>query len=323
MDEHYEHELHQDFFKKKFSVGLCLNEPISHIDSFLESNQKWLNSVYFSLPLGRNFLSRESLENEYDGNEEKLHLILSILSQKKIRREMAINTWDLTEDDLERAILYCRKYQLYPEEIVCLKEYGEILSKAFPDAEIKYSVNNPESDGSGITDVFHTLVAGKGLLRDIKARHQFLDKGYGMTLLLNNGCLSICNTVCETIQCHRYFDYFINKNGLDYTYANCSFFPSELKALIMYDKYADYYKFKISNRPLGLEYTQHVLNSYLELKDNIISVQNDYKNLALFCTVHPLAIRLHDIDLGQVLKLKESWILEFENEGNWTKQLDF
>ena len=53
--------INQDFFRKKFSVGLCLNESLSDIIVFLENNKEWLNSVYFSLPLGMRFYSRESL----------------------------------------------------------------------------------------------------------------------------------------------------------------------------------------------------------------------------------------------------------------------
>ena len=196
--------LKQGFFTKKFSVGLCLNEPIAEIITFFENNKEWLNSVYFSLPLGMRFYSRESLEEEYRGAEDKLLYILLVLSDLGIRREVAINTWNLTEEELKRAVAYCREHRFCPEEIVCLKEYGALFSKEFPNAEIKYSVNNPEPDGSGITSDFHTLVAGKGFLRNRQARHVFLDKGYNVPLLLNNGCLPTCCTECDSITCHHY-----------------------------------------------------------------------------------------------------------------------
>lgn len=302
--------LEQDFFKKKFSVGLCLKEPMAELTSFFESNKEWLNSVYFSLPLGMRFYSRESLSEEYKGTEEKLFYILSLLSELGIRREMAINTWNLTAEELNQAIEYCEKHQLYPEEIVCLKEYGARFSKEFPNAEIKYSVNNPEPDGSGITNVFHTLVAGKGLLRDQKARHSFLKQGYGVTLLLNNGCLSTCCTACDSVKCHHYFDHSINACGLDYTFAKCSFFPSELRVLILSDKYAECYKYKISNRPLGLRYTQQVLDSYLSLTDNYEAMKKDPRKMTQFCTVHPLAANIEKVNLENVKKLKEQWMSE-------------
>ena len=312
--------INQDFFRKKFSVGLCLNESLSDIIVFLENNKEWLNSVYFSLPLGMRFYSRESLADEYEGAEEKLFYILSILSDLEIRREMAVNTWNLTREELKRAIAYCREHQFCPEEIVCLKEYGELFSQKFPKSEIKYSVNNPESDGSGITNSFHTLVAGKGFLRNQNARHTFLDKGYHMTLLLNNGCLPTCNTVCDAIKCHHYFDHAINVYGLDYIFAKCSFFPSELRMLILSDKYAERYKFKISNRPLGLDYTQQVLDAYLSLTDDYDAMNVDPKKLTLFCTAHPLAKNIQKVNLQNVKKLKSRWITEMEYDNNRKQQ---
>lgn len=311
--------LKQDFFRKKFSVGLCLNEPIAELVSFFEMNKDWLNSVYFSLPLGPRFYSRESLSEEYNGTEQKLFYILSVLSDLGIRREMAINTWNLTEEELYQAVAYCEQHQLGPEEIVCLKGYGPLFSKEFPNAEIKYSVNNPEPDGSGITNDFHTLVAGKGLLRDQQARHRFLDKGYCVTLLLNNGCLSTCCTACDSIKCHHYFDNSINIYGLDYTFAKCSFFPSELRALILSDRYAGRYKYKISNRPLGLHYTQQVLDAYLSLTDNYEAMMKDPRKLALFCTAHPLAANIQKVNLENVKKLKEQWMSEILYDNYRTK----
>lgn len=302
----------KEFFHKKFSVGLCLNEPMQAITDFLEKNKIWLNSVYFSLPLGSRFYSREALAEEYEGNEGKLFKVLSLLSQLGIRREAAVNTWNLSDGELDDAIAFCSKHELVPEEIVCLREYGKKLSEAFPDTEIKYSVNNPEPDGSGINHYFRTLVAGKGFLRDMDARYAFLNKGYHMTLLLNNGCLPICTTACDLVKCHRYFDYAINRYGLDATFARCSFFPSELGALVLSDPCADQYKFKISNRPLGLSYTQQVLDGYLSLEDDYEAMKADPRKMALFCTVKPLAQHVREIDLETVRKWKEQWKAEMQ-----------
>lgn len=313
----------QNSFEKKFSVGLCLNEPMADLQSFFKKNQKWLNSVYFSLPLGERFLSRESLADEYANNEDKLFAVLELLASLGIRREMAINTWSLTQEEISQAVRYCGDKNFSPEEIVCLRDYAEFFRTAFPYAEIKYSVNNPEADGKHITKAFDTLVAGKGLLRDMAARHHFIDQGYGVTILLNNGCISICNTPCETIHCHHCFDYMINKYGLDYTYALCSFFPSELQALLECDPYAQHYKFKISNRPLGLAYTQQVLDSYSELKDDYEAMYNDYRKMALFCTVHPLAIRLQQVSLQNVAEYKTKWMAELRNDTNRKKRASF
>ena len=295
----------KNFFEKKFSVGLCLNEPFEEIQRFMVKNCKWLNSVYFSLPLGSRFFSREILEREYGNNEEKLFKVLDILTSLGIRREIAVNTWHLTDKEITGAITYCYEHDLIPEEIVCLREYGSAFRNAFPETEIKYSVNNPEADGSRITKDFDTLVAGKGMLRDEKARQEVIEKGYHLTLLLNNGCINTCNTICESIQCHRYYDHAISQKGLEEIFALCSFFPSELKSLLNKDKYAEQYKFKISNRPLGYRYTQEVIDSYLSLHDNVLLMKKDYHKLALFCTVHSLAIHMKSLDVDRIMQLKE------------------
>lgn len=295
---------------RKFSVGLCLNEPEEKLMAFFQKNRRWLNSVYFSLPLGSRYYSREALAAEYDGNADKLLRVLEELRGLGIRREMAINTWDLAPEDLQSAVRFCRQHSLSPEEIVCLRAYGQTLSEAFPTAEIKYSVNNPEADGSGITEAFNTLVAGKGLLRDMQARHAFLRRGFQITLLLNNGCIEICNTACETVSCHRCFDWAIDAWGLDYTYARCSFFPSELGRLLLGDPSADRYKFKISNRPLGLDYTQQVLDAYLSLEDPYGDMERDWRKLALFCVARPLAMQMREVDLQRVNRFKGEWTLE-------------
>ena len=307
----------QKFLQKKFSVGLCLNEPFSCIESFLQRYQPWLKSVYFSLPLGARYYSRESLAQEYDGNDVKLFEVISMLKRFQIHSEITINTWDLTEEEQENAIIYCRQHDIVPDEVVCLREYGSRFAQAFPDAEIKYSANNLEADGHRITRDFHTLIAGKGLLRDVTRRHAFLQQGWNVTLLLNNGCISTCNTECNTIQCHRYFDSMIGRKGLDYTFAYCSFFPSELWTLLKCDPYAKEYCFKISNRPLGIQYTQQVLDAYLHMEDNLEEMGHDFKKMARFCTVRPLAVKLEQVHLERVMEYKDQWKMEMLHGIDW------
>ena len=78
-------------FEKKFSVGLNLSEPEKDIIDFMEKYHEVLNSVYFSLPLGRTFYSRTQLEQEYR-DEEKFLRIVQAIGQYGIRREVTLNT---------------------------------------------------------------------------------------------------------------------------------------------------------------------------------------------------------------------------------------
>lgn len=69
--------------RKKFSIGLNLNEKEEDIIQFLFDYQQWLNSLYFSLPLGEGFYSRNELASEYEANgaEEKLFRIIDYLKK--------------------------------------------------------------------------------------------------------------------------------------------------------------------------------------------------------------------------------------------------
>ena len=63
-----------ELLRKKISIGLNLNEPEDDIYSFLETYKDYLSSLYFSLPLGVGFYSRNELAEEYEaeGAEKKL-----------------------------------------------------------------------------------------------------------------------------------------------------------------------------------------------------------------------------------------------------------
>ena len=119
---------------KKFSIGLSLGESISEIDDLLNEYDKWINSIYFSAPLGRKFYSRAKLAEEYDGNEDKLLTVLRHIKEHQIRLELTLNTRDLTDDELASAVLFFRDNGLNPEEIVCLKGYAGFLRRFAPGA---------------------------------------------------------------------------------------------------------------------------------------------------------------------------------------------
>ena len=295
-----------DLFYKKFSVGLNLSEPITEIHNFCVRNHNYLNSIYFSLPLGTQFYSRKALSLEYENNEKKLLDVLNFISQLGIKKELALNTYHLNQTDLENAAIFCADNGIIPDEIVCLREYADELSKAFPKSELKFSFNNTFTDNIKIEPPFETLVAGKGFLRDIRKRHEVIHRGFMLTLLLNNGCLLWCRTSCGGAHCHRLFESAIKKYGLNYVYALCSFFPSELKHIIETDEESNRYKYKISNRPLGLNYTQTVIESYMSLEDDYDLLHNDYHNLNLFCVAGALSKYLSDIDIFEVKKIKEN-----------------
>lgn len=291
--------------KKKFSIGLNLNENEEEIIRFLSDYQEWLSSLYFSLPLGDGFYSRNELALEYKatGAEEKLFHIIGALKNYGIRSEVAINIYGLKPDDISRAISYMVDKGLYPDEIVCLDEYGKQLKEAFPNTELKYSFNNP----SAPSVPFDTMVVGKGYIRNKQARHSIIDSGQDLVLLLNNGCSFDCHYPCgDSKFCGSILEKNLKNHDLNYMYALQSFFPSELYRLLNEDDYSSRYRFKLSNRPLGLNFSRRVMESYCCLDDKTEKdyIENDIQNFGLYCVMYELYKRREELSIDKVIEIK-------------------
>lgn len=293
--------------KKKFSIGLNLNENEEDIIQFLSDYQQWLSSLYFSLPLGEGFYSRNELASEYeaDGAEEKLFRIIDSLKKYDVCSEVAVNIYGLSTYDIDRAITYMKHMNLYPDEIVCLDEYGKQLAEAFPKSELKYSFNNP-----GVPSVhFDTMVVGKGYIRNMAARHKIIDNGQNLVLLLNNGCSFDCHYPCgDSKFCGSILDKNLKSHDLNYMYALQSFFPSELIRLLDEDEYSSQYRFKLSNRPLGLEFSKRVLNSYCGLidKNERELIGQDDINYGLYCVMFELFRRRGEFSIDEICDIKRN-----------------
>ena len=290
---------------KKFSIGLTLGESLEDIIEFLDQYEKWLSSVYFSVPFGRKFYSRAKLAEEYDGNEDKLLHVLKCIREYNIRLELTLNTRDLTEEELASAVSYCRDKGFDPEEIVCLREYAGFLRRLCPQSEIKYSFNNHDINMQHIDKNFDTVVIGKALLRN-HDKIQLLAQDYNITYMLNNGCSFMCGGNCGAHNCKDVFDEDIRINGLDKVYARSSIFPSELLYILENWEDAVNYKFKISNRPWGLDFTKKALDSYISLEDPIEKMKKDQSLLRVFCATVPISERVYELDVDRIMEYKKN-----------------
>ena len=289
---------------KLFSVGLPMDAGETAFRSFLDEYAGILSSVYFSIPLGRRYYSREELENEYEGYgaENKLISFLTMLQAHDVRTELAINTPGLTQDDLMAVLHYTGDHDISPDEVVCLSDYGNFFKIVFPGAEIKYSFNNISMD---VPDAFDTVVVGKSFLRDQHARHKIIDQGKKLVLLLNNGCSFNCHYQCgDSKFCGAILEQVLQEHSLNYAYALQSFFPSELQRLLETDPYVDQYRFKISNRPLGIDFTRKVLRYYSTLQDvgELVTLSPDY--YGYFCVMQQLFIRRAELNYASIIRLK-------------------
>lgn len=287
---------------------------LNDVEVFLRNNADLIDSIYFSVPLGPKFYSRTELKNSIEGeeSEKKLLYLLNILDELDIKKELAVNTYKLDVSDLYNICTYLKKHNIIPDEIVCLKAYGNFFKKKYPNAEIKYSFNNPiVSD----LDDFDTVVVGKEYLRNMKKRHELIKQGKNVVLLLNNGCSFNCHYQCGNLKfCNSLLKETLKKLTINEVYAMQSFFPEELRDILKYDIYADKYRFKISNRPLSVQYSQIVLASYVSDKFGKDYICESRINYGLFCTMLTLLKRIDNFDITKIVEYKNRLrIKQFES----------
>lgn len=294
---------------KKFSVGLNLNEKIEALELFFEEFAPYLSSVYFSVPLGNRYYSREILAKEYT-DENKFLQAVELIKKYEIRTELTVNTYNLRTEDLEKIRLYLDMHNIVPDEIVCLSNYAEYFATFFPNTEIKYSFNNAQTvQGIDKEELkfFNTVVVGKEYLRSENKRHDLIKKGKNVVLLLNNGCSFECRMGCgTTAYCNAILRNNLKKGDINYYYALQSFFPEELENLMCTDHYGNTYRFKISNRPLGLDYTKKVLNAYMTWNHQrtIQEINSDHGIYEYFCTMGVLLKMSNSLDIKEINRLK-------------------
>ena len=291
---------------KRFNLGLNLDASLLELEEFLNRYCEFITSIYFSLPLGLRYYSRTSLEKEYEENRERFFDAQNIIKNKGIKLEVTFNT-ELHDEELERGIEFILKYNINPQEIVCMNSSVQTLKTAFPKAKMISSYCNGYTD---VSEIFDAVVLGQHFLRNEEKRHYWISKGYEIILLLNNGCSFECmHKNCNAQICRALYNASLERHSKDEIYAIQSFFPVELKSLIERDKYSRDYIFKISNRPLGLEYTKKALYAYLNF---IEYTEEDFKenpkNYALFGALTELCKRVDSYHYSAIMEAKKEFI---------------
>lgn len=291
---------------KKFSIGLNLMPNESDNKLLLRTYQQYLSSLYFSLPIGGKYYSRHRIQEEFqdENAEQRLYNVLTYAKKLNIRLEWALNTYNLSVSDLNYAINCMKLVGLVPDEIVCLKDYGERIRTAFPHCELKYSFNN--TDYRNIPDFFDTVVVGKQYLRSQEMRHQLLKKGFRLVLLLNNGCSYACQGPCQSgKRCKSLIQSQLNHSNANELYALQSFFPNELNRLVETDRFSSHYRYKISNRPLGLTYTKNALDAYLGKLSVEEALSISLDNYSLFGAMASLLSLKNQFNFDSIVEIKK------------------
>lgn len=287
---------------KVFSVGLNLDAEIDELKAFFVENADILCSVYYSLPLGKSFYTRNGLEAEYKGSDEKLLKIIGIIKETGIRTEVALNT-RLSKDQLETAIEYMNRHHMDPDEIVCRNSSFPLLHAAYPKSEFISCYNNGTEE---VLDEFNSIVLGQGYLRNPEQRLKWHERGYRIILMLNNGCSFLCDPrYCNQERCRIMYEKTRQKLSISQIYALQSFFPEELRALAQ-DPIFFSYRFKLSTRPFGLKYTRDALRAYAyALSAPKERFFEDCNNYLLFGALTILANNFCNMDYNEIVTYKK------------------
>lgn len=292
----------------KFSVGLTLDASIKELDAFFSRYGPYIESVYYSVPLGKRYYSRDGLADEFDRRNPDLHLasFFGVVKSHGIQAELAVNTVGLSYEDLLCLKTYSIENNVYPDMVVCLPEYSDFFKRNLPDVKLRLSFNAPCS--MDIPSNFDSVVVGKNYLRSETMRNDLVDSGIELVLLLNAGCSFSCRHGCGDAEyCKSILDVNLKRLNVNELYAHQSFFPIELTHLLDVDPYAGRYKYKISNRTLGLEFTEYVLSAYLTGRDIAADVSMSQDYFGPFCLMRQLLLHRQELDYEEVIRIKRQY----------------
>lgn len=290
----------------KFSFGLSLQISVDEYNEILNNYGDFINSVYFSLPLGRAFHTRIRVVEEYESREakKKLFEILKLFKENGKKLEVVINQYGITESQLLEAIKYINQNIKF-DSICTLDEYLPVLYESYPNAYLISSFNNLKLSANDIKSTSHKykqIVVGKNFMRDIDLLKLIKEEKFDLKLLLNNGCSFNCGSCrAGTKQCADVFNKNVKDIGVQNLYAIQSFFPSELQRLI---NEIEVDELKISNRPCSYEYLNNCLDSYINNNENYIN--DNIKNYHLWGRLGQFTPFYNEFDFNTIKEIKRN-----------------
>lgn len=254
-------------FTKRFNVGLPLDSDEKSLDAFLTEYAKYIDEVYFSLPLGSKFHSRRAIQRQFTSKKvvDKFPRLLGLYRKHGVKLELVLNTNMLTREELQSARDYLDSFSLYPDSVCILEEYAPIIRDIFPNCNYILSYNSCVRTISEVDKVqgeYDSWVVGSAGIRNNEMLKHITSRGSDVILLINNGCSFNCTWCVDQANCKPTFDKNKKKHSVEYLYALQSVMPFEL-----YDGTIDVSlvkTFKISNRVSDLKYLKNCLDSYMQ-----------------------------------------------------------
>lgn len=258
--------------KKRFTIGLTLLMANSEYKKIIEEFHPYIREIYFSPPLGREFQTRDLVNMEGTVAEERIIDILKFAASYDIDADFLLNSQGIHLMPSKLVDIYNEYSREFPIARITLIDVllADTLKKLIPGIKINISFNaNINSflclEQLSILGVNDDVVFGRRQIRDFSLMREAKEKyGFGVHLLINNGCIFDCLSACRI---GGYCDHFMEKlvqsgkKDLNEVYALYSVFPEEFHSY--FDKpYIDV--FKLSTRDSTYKYMRDLLASYID-----------------------------------------------------------
>lgn len=280
-------KMDESFFKKKFSIGLVLGDTIEDYKYFLSRYVSFIDTIYFSLPLGDRFHGRPQIAKQFKDPEivKRFWDILKLISYFGIKLEPVFNTNHLNKDDIYQAAELLDSHNIDIDKLAITDDLYDAATDYFPEKKLIYSISNYGTITkklAGLTHKYDEIVIGRNCIRNSRAYDLVLDRHEEVLLVLNDGCSFTCEGMCSeyganaSLYCERNFKEAVAKSDVEYVYALQSIMPFEIHEHLLNTDKIRY--FKLSTRNSDLAYIGRCLDSYIyNLQDiNANNVNLDY-----------------------------------------------
>lgn len=260
------------FFKKRFSIGLVLDDSLADYRSFLTQYASFIDTIYFSLPLGDRFHGRPQIAQQFKNPEtvSRFWEMLRLIPDFGIKIEPVFNTNHLNADDLYQAAELLGKQKIEINKLAITDDLYESAVKFFPRKGLIYSISNYGTITKKLAENSHKyneIVIGRNCIRDIDAYEIVRKRNEDVLLVLNDGCSFTCEGLCSehgsnaSSYCEQNFKKAVEKSNVEYVYALQSVMPFEIHEQLLPLNSIRY--FKLSTRNSDLAYIRKCLDSYI------------------------------------------------------------
>jgi len=302
--------------KNKFSIGISFYKMKSNDWlKILYKYKPYINDIFFSPVESLEYQTRRNVYN-YDTQsiaflESELDTVLYAAKRLGLTLKMVLNTPQFIDNPEKLIVAYknykCR-YEI--EYITTFQSCARRIKEIDNTQKIICSYNQGIKSYNELKDIldtqlFCTIVLGTRFLRDFNAFRLIHNYGQKIELLLNNGCMSNCESFCKfpNNYCITNFSKNLTQKSIDLIYAECSIFPEELHKYYLSNNIVDY--FKLSTRPIHFEEMCNMLSSYIE-GNSMKYINSNIYNYHLYSRLAHFGKYYKILDYNQILHEKET-----------------